>query len=76
MAKLGGLAVKTEEDLSWWAGGEDRGGFEAVDTVQNLRLAGGGDRRLWATGGSWVSGLRFRETSRCERERDYTYRFF
>ena len=31
MAELGGLAVKTEEeDLRWWAGGEDRGGFEVV----------------------------------------------
>ena len=53
-----------------------------VDTIQNLRLASGGDRRIWATGGSWVSGLQFREISRRERERerererDYKYRFF
>ena len=53
-----------------------------VDTIQNLRLASGGDRRIWATGGSWVSGLQFKEISRRERERerererDYTYRFF
>ena len=30
MAELGGLAVKIEEDLRWWAGGEDKGGFEVV----------------------------------------------
>ena len=47
-----------------------------VDTIQNLRLASGGDKRIWATGGSWVSGLQFKEISRRERERDYTYRFF
>ena len=52
-----------------WVNGSDREGFDiygglAVETVQNLRLAGGGDRRLWVTGGSWVSGLQFRERSR------------
>ena len=41
-----------------------------VDTIQNLRLASGGDRRIWATGGSWVSGLQFKEISRRERERE------
>ena len=41
-----------------------------VDTIQNLRLASGGDRRIWATGGSWVSGLQFREISQRERERE------
>ena len=31
--------LDTEEDLRWLAGG---------GTVQDLRLAGGGDRRIWA----------------------------
>ena len=31
--------METEEDLRWLAGG---------GTVQDLRLAGGGDKRIWA----------------------------
>ena len=31
--------METEEDLRWLAGG---------GTVQDLKLAGGGDRRIWA----------------------------
>ena len=52
--------LDTEEDLRWLAGG---------GTVQDLRLAGGGDRRIWAgrpaveIGGSGLgsSGLQLRE---------------
>ena len=49
MAELGGLAVKKEEDLSWWAGGRDSTEFEVG---RQWRQEAMGDR--WELG-FWVT---------------------